>query len=268
MITPSALLALIALSAASAEPPPEPDAPMPDAPEDVSPVAPVVTNDESSVPEVPINNDTRPLPPDAPVRENARTRDPLDEEFGGVMAPVVLPATAMSTYVYAGFSELGAGYRYGLGLVELEARVKADYRLVSLAAEGVVKVSVLQRDGFQLAPYLGIGFVGDAGAEYITAANFAYAAVRVLGGANVSYRLTDTVYLLGALEMTLDLAVSTNNAYRFAPLLGPGAEFYLTRALSISVMGLLGPDVFQPHLVHPTVELGYGVRVGVGFRIF
>src|SRR5205823_2294339 len=67
--------------------------------------------------------------------------DREEENFGAVVAPAVLPATSMSTYFYLGISELGAGYRYGLGLLEFEARVRGDWRFLSLGGEALLKIS-------------------------------------------------------------------------------------------------------------------------------
>jgi hypothetical protein len=193
--------------------------------------------------------------------------DREEENFGAVQAPAVLPAAAMATYFYLGLSELGAGYRYGLGLLEIEARVRGDWRFLSLGAEGLLKISALEQNGWELAPYLGVGLAGDAGATYLSPANFSYFAIRVLGGMNTTYRVADTVYLLLDLEMTLDLSVSPANAARFTALAGVGAEFYLNPQISVSVLGLVGPDVFHPRPGETSTQVGYGIRLGMGFRL-
>jgi hypothetical protein len=194
--------------------------------------------------------------------------DRESESFGAVIAPVVLPAASTAVYAYLGIPELGAGYRYGLGLLEIEARVRGDWRFLSLAAEALVKISVLEQNGWEVAPYLGVGFAGDSGARYLASANFSYLAVRVLGGLNAHYRVADTVYLVGALEMTLDLSVSPPNAARFTPLIGPGVEIYLNPEVSVSVLGLVGPDLFHPMPGETVTQWGYGLRLGLGFRLF
>jgi hypothetical protein len=180
----------------------------------------------------------------------------------------VLPAASTSVYGYVGIPELGVGYRYGLGLLEIEGRIRGDWRLVSIAAEALLKISALEQNGWELAPYIGVGFAANSGATWLSPANFSYLAVRVLAGANAHYRVADTVYLVGVLEMTLDLSVSPPNAAHFTPLIGPGAEFYLNPEISLAVLGLIGPDVFHPMPGVVVTQLGYGLRLGLGFRLF
>jgi hypothetical protein len=204
----------------------------------------------------------------AAAKRPAVSIDEREEEFGAVVGPAVLPAAASSAYAYIGVPEIGVGYRYGLGLLEFEARGRLDWRSLSLGLEALLKISAFEDGWWELAPFLGVGLGFNTGATYLDRQNFSYVAVRILGGMNVTYRVADTVYLLGALELTGDLSVSPGGASRFTPLIGGGAEFYLSKQVSLSALGLLGVDVLHRRPGETYTRLGYGARVGLGFRLF
>ncbi|MFN0062432.1 MAG: hypothetical protein ACKVPX_07930 [Myxococcaceae bacterium] len=188
--------------------------------------------------------------------------------FGGVTAPAVLPAGSTSAYVSLGLTEVLGGFRQGFGIAELELRGRADWRAVSLALEALVKISALEQGRWEVAPFAGVGLALNSGARYLDAANIPYLAIRALGGLTTTYRAADTLYIVGQLEMTLDIGTSPAGVARFTPLAGGGIELYLTDALSFSAIGLLGVDVLRPEPAETLLRLGYGLRIGLGFRLF
>src|SRR5579871_1997473 len=81
--------------------------------------------------------------------------------FGAVMSPVTLAPGESSAYGFVGVPEIAAGYRQGIGPVEVEGRARFQYFDLSIAGEGVLKLNVLKREALDLAPELGIGLVGN-----------------------------------------------------------------------------------------------------------
>src|SRR5258708_2937408 len=57
-------------------------------------------------------------------------------------------------------------------------------------------------------------------------------------------------------------------AVAFRPSGGGGSGFHPTQELSLSVLALIGPGLFHPLLGLTNTQLGYGIRLGMGFRLF
>ncbi|MBF5042571.1 hypothetical protein FGE12_09180 [Aggregicoccus sp. 17bor-14] len=191
------------------------------------------------------------------------------EQFGGAVAPAVLPDGGMSWYGFVGAPELAAGVRSGHSLFELEGRARLDYFRISLALEGLVRARVYERGPLSVAPSLGAGLVLDAGATYLDEDNFDAVFARVTPGLVASYRLSETVYALGLVDLPLDLGLSPGGARRFQALGGGGIEAYLGEDVSLLVAGQLGVDALRERPAEDwTTRLGYTLRLGVGFRLF
>src|SRR4051812_25055808 len=85
-----------------------------------------------------------PPPAPAPAPARASTPEPAaqtssrygvadkKETFGAVMAPAALPGGSNAAYVYIGVQNIGAGYRQGVGVFELEGRTNFNYLLISM----------------------------------------------------------------------------------------------------------------------------------------
>ncbi len=198
----------------------------------------------------------------------ASTAADKHQVFGAAVAPPTLPEGAASVYGYGGVQELGIGYRQGVSSVELEARAKFNYFLISVAFEVLLKHTVISDGPVALAPFVGVGFVHDTGSRYITSANFHYTGVRALAGLVGAYRLSDVAALVGELDVPLDLSFDPAKGARFAPLAGGGFEVYLGSDVSALLMGQLGLNFVREPLGVPQWGLGYQVRAGFGFRLF
>src|SRR4051812_31955249 len=97
----------------------------------------------------------------------ALAKDSLDdrrETFGAVVAPPSLPSGGIAAYGFAGVPEIGAGYRLGFGLVELEGRAIFDYFKVWPIGELRVRSTVWTHGPWEVAPFLGAGLGYDTGA--------------------------------------------------------------------------------------------------------
>src|SRR5919197_4554852 len=109
--------------------------------------------------------------------------------FGALFAPAALPSGTTSLYGFAGVPQIGAGFRQGFGVMELEGRVEMDYFALSVAPEVFARVPVLTTGPYQIAPFLGVGMAFNSGSQYIDTYNFSYTAVRLIPGAALSWRV-------------------------------------------------------------------------------
>jgi hypothetical protein len=208
-----------------------------------------------------------------PLLAEAQSQDTAAQprSFGAFLAPAVLPAGSASTYGFVGVPAMGAGYRQGLGgSTELEARLEIDYFALSLTPLVGLKVAAYQDvDGpFYLAPRLSVGLVLNSGAEYIDTENFAYVGLRLDPGMVLSYQVAETASLVGDLRVPIDFSMSPGGGRRVSPLLGGGAELFLGENVTAGILGQLGVDVIKEPLGVARVRLGYGLRVGFGWRLF
>jgi len=199
-----------------------------------------------------------------------KSLDPADNEepLGAIVAPASLPQGASAIYLYGGVPDVVLGYRQGVSIVELEARGRFNYILLSYAFEVLLKSTIASDNSSALAPFLGVGIVHDSGSHYITTVNFQYTGIRALAGLIYTYRIGDLATVIGELDAPLDLTLSPSQGVRFTPLFGGGFEVNLSPSVSGLLMGQLGVDYLKEPLGVPKWSLGYQVRAGFGFRLF
>lgn len=205
-----------------------------------------------------------------PVPVAAQEAAPVREEwsFGTMIAPGMLPEGASSLYGYVGVPEMGAGFRQGLSTFEVEARARLDYfRLAGIFEVGVRK-AVVDRGPATFAPTLSLGLVLNSGTAYLDADNFGGVLVRITPGLVVSWRVGETVAVLGLLDVPFDLGIDPVGARRFQALTGGGAEFYLGSGITLLTAGQIGVENFEAPDVPSQTRLGYQVRLGIGTRLF
>ena len=200
----------------------------------------------------------------------ARAQTPPDDAatFGAVVSPTTLPSGSASAYGYGGAPEVGAGYRQGIGPVEVEARARFNYVDVSLAGEGILKYTLYHQGAFDLAPLLGVGIVANSGAQYIDSINISYVGLRILPGAVAGYRFADTVRGLAELDVPVDLLFGNPGGSRVGFLMGAGAELYLGQRISVMALGQAGFEALQFPNTSVQFRFDYLVRLGIGWRLF
>lgn len=205
-----------------------------------------------------------------PVLSFAQTslREERQKNFGAVQVPAALPSGATALYAFVGVPELGLGFRQGTDFAEVEARARANYLQLSLALELGVKREVLRVGDFALAPSFFLGLVLNSGSTYFDAQNFSAASVRLLPGLIATYAVSDTVRLLGLVDIPVDLAFAPSSAQRVQALAGGGAEIYLGQELSLLAAAQLGVETFKQPLAVAESRLGYAFRLGLGYRLF
>lgn len=188
--------------------------------------------------------------------------------FGTVVAPAMLPEGASSFYGYIGVPEMGAGYRQGLSLFELEGRARLDYFRLSGILEAGARKTLVSEGITTVAPTLSLGLVFNSGSAYLDADNFGGVLLRITPGVIVGWRVADTVMVLGLLDLPVDLGLDPTGAWRFQALPGGGAEFYLGSGISLLTAGQLGVESFKAPREANQVRLGYQLRLGIGTRLF
>lgn len=190
------------------------------------------------------------------------------ESFGAVLMPPAIPAAATAAYGFIGLQEVGGGYRQGLRLFELEARARFNYFHLSLGVDGVLKYRLLQRGRLELAPTIALGVGFNSGSRYIDVRNFNGLFAHVEPGVTFAYRIHDTLRGFALLNVPVDIGLAPAGGYRFMALVGGGVEFYLGDDVSVMVLGALGPDVMRQPNGFNQLNVGYSVKLGVGYRIF
>jgi hypothetical protein len=202
-----------------------------------------------------------------PCGARAQSNDRV-ETFGAVASPVALPPGGAATYGYVGVPEVGAGYRLGVGAVELEGRLRFNYFDVSIAGEALLKYAVYHQGRWDAAPIIGLGLVGNAGATYIDTSNFSYFGLRVLPGGILGYRLADSVRALAEVDVPVDVALNAAGGSRIGALAGGGAEIYIGEDVSALLLAQGGFEALKPPNTAFLYRFDYQVTIGLGWRLF
>ena len=187
---------------------------------------------------------------------------------GAGLGPAALPSGATAVYAAVGIPDIQAGFRQGLGKVELEGRANFNDLDIALAFEGLAKLRVIDAMRYDFAPYLGLGFVWNGGATYADVNNAAYVALRIVAGGTTTYVLTPHLRAVGNLEVPIDAITAPVGTVRARPLIGAGLEFSVSDAWSLFLLAQAGLDFRAQPLQAATVDFAYGVRLGVGYRLF
>lgn len=188
--------------------------------------------------------------------------------FGTVLAPAALPDGASALYGYVGVPEMGAGYRQGISGFEIEGRARLDYLRLAGIFEAGARRAVLREGPAVFAPTLSLGLVLNSGSAYLDADNFGGVLLRITPGMVVSWKVGETVALVGLLDLPIDLGLSPTGARRFQALTGGGAEMYLGSGISALAAGKIGVESFKAPKEDAVTRLGYQVTLGIGVRLF
>jgi hypothetical protein len=188
--------------------------------------------------------------------------------FGAVLAPVTMPEGMTALYGYVGVPEMGVGFRQGISGYEFEGRARLDYFRLAGIFEAAARRQVLVRGDLSLAPTLSLGLVLNSGSEYLDEANYPGVLLRLSPGAVASYRVGETVALLGLVDLPFDLGLNASGLRRFQALAGGGTEIYLAQGVTVLVAGQLGVDSFKQPREAAVTRLGYQVKLGIGARLF
>jgi hypothetical protein len=186
---------------------------------------------------------------------------------GGVVAPAALPPGTIAMYAQVGAPAVGVGYRQGFAPFELEARALFDILAVSALIDVGAKAPVLSLDAVQVSAGGSLGLSFNSGARYFDPANFASIALRPRLVGTVSVPFSALVSGLGQLEVPLAISLTVRGV-QFTPTAGLGAEINLGETFSLLAMVALGVDVIKEPLGVTQARLAWGVRLGLGYRLF
>jgi hypothetical protein len=217
------------------------------------------------LPLVAVAQETQPTQPEAPETTRLESKR---QSFGAVVAPAAMPDGATAVAGWVGVPEVGATYRQGIGGWELGVKARFDYLRLAVAGEAVARRQVWTNGTWAVAPELGLGVMGDTGSRYFDEKNFPGLFLRVAPGLVATWRVAETVAVVGLVEAPWDLGLNPSGTWRFKPMGGGGAEIYLGEDLSVLAVGELGADIFKELRGVPRTRLGYGVRLGLGVRLF
>jgi hypothetical protein len=208
--------------------------------------------------------ETTAVPAAEAVREEAKR-----ENFGAVVAPASMPDGATAVAGWVGVPEVGASYRQGVAGWEVGGRGRFDYLRLAVTAEAVGRRQVWTDMGaWTVAAELGLGVTGNTGSRYFDEQNLKGWFLRLDPAVVASWKVVETVTAVGLVEVPYDLGLSPSGTWRVKPMVGAGAEVYLGEDLSLSAVGELGVDVFKELRGVTQTRLGYGVRLGLGVRLF
>jgi hypothetical protein len=224
------------------------------------------TAGELTSPSTPATTSASPAPTPAPVPE-ARAASSRSQAVGAVETPAALPGGSTALYAFIGAPELGLGFRQGFDLAELEARVTFDWVQLAGVAEIGGRMAVFKSGGLVLAPGVFLGLKVDSGARYFDVANFAYLGLRPRLDFSMSYQVAETVQLLSKVEIPWAIATNVIGT-QFTPTLAVGAEFHVGGPFSLLASALGGVDVTKEPLGVPQVRPAWGLRLGLGYRMF
>ncbi|HEX8697239.1 MAG TPA: hypothetical protein VF815_00240 [Myxococcaceae bacterium] len=188
--------------------------------------------------------------------------------FGAVVAPTTMPDGMTALYGYVGVPEMGVGFRQGISGFEVEGRARLDYFRLAGIFEVAGRKQVLVRGDVSLAPTMSLGLVLNSGSVYLDEDNYPGVLLRLSPGAVASYRVAETVSLLGLVDLPLDLGLNTSGQRRFQALAGGGTELYLAQGVTLLVAAQLGVESFKHPREEAVTRLGYQVRLGIGARLF
>jgi len=220
------------------------------------------------VPLVAVAQETQPTPVTQPEATETTSLETKRQNFGAVVAPAAMPDGATAVAGWVGVPEVGVTYRQGLGGWEVGVRGRFDYLRLAVTGEVAARRQVWTNGAWSVAPELGLGVTGDTGSQYFDAKNFAGLFLRVNPGLVATWRVAETVAVVGVVQAPIDLGLDPTGTWRFKPMGGGGAEIYLGEDLSVLAVGELGVDAFKELRGVPQARLGYGVRLGLGVRLF
>lgn len=212
---------------------------------------------------LPLAADPTPEPPPAPVTKASRSA----ADQGAVMAPGALPGGSLALSGFIGAPEVGAAYRQGFSVLEFEAQARFHYLELSALVEAGVRLPAWKTERVRLAPTASLGFKFNSGARVFDAFNFGYVALRPRLGLVTSISVSELVQVLVTAEVPWAIALNVTG-FQVTPTIGAGAEIQLSPTLSLLALGQVGVDVIKEPLGVPVPRPAWGLRLGVGYRLF
>jgi len=192
----------------------------------------------------------------------------MEPERFAAQAPAALPDGTTAFFGWVGMPELGAGFRQGIGGWEMGARARVDALRLAAVLEATGRRQLWTHGALALAPELGLGLTLDSGSRYVDDAGFSGVFLRVSPGVVATWRALERLAAVGLVEVPVDVGINPTGFWRVKALGGGGAEVSLGDDLSLLAVGLVGLEAFRTEANGVQARLGYGVRLGLGVRLF
>ncbi|MBE2253438.1 MAG: hypothetical protein IAE78_28175 [Myxococcus sp.] len=186
---------------------------------------------------------------------------------GAAVAPAAMPAGTIGFWGTLGAPDVALGYRQGFSAIEFEAQARFHYLELSSTVEAGIRLASWKSGRAMLAPTFSLGLKLNSGARAFDPYNFAFVALRPRLGGVLSLQVSEVAQVVVTAEVPWAIAMNVTG-YQVTPTVGGGAEFQLNQKLSLVAVGLLGVDVIKEPLGVPVARLAWGVRLGVGYRLF
>ena len=183
------------------------------------------------------------------------------------MSPAALPSGTSAIYALLGAPNIGVGYRQGFSVMEFEAKALFNYLLASFLLEVGVHIPLYEKGKIQMAPVIALGFEADSGTRYYDGANFGYVAVRPRLGFVTAVKFSDTVSGLLSLDFPWAIPLASTGGH-VTPSVAAGVEIYLGGKISGLIMGEVGLDAIKMPLGVTQYRALWGIRLGLGYRLF
>lgn len=212
---------------------------------------------------LPLAADPPLTPPPPPPVTAARNIQAL----GAALGPAALPAGSIGFWGTLGAPEVAAGYRQGFSLLEFEAIGRFHYLELSGTVEAGVRLAAWRSDRTIVAPTFSLGLKANSGVRAFDRFNFGYVALRPRLGLVTSISVSDVLQVLVTAEVPWAIALNVTG-FQVTPTVGAGVEFQLNAKLSLMGLGQLGVDVIKEPLGVAVPRLAWGLRLGVGYRLF
>ena len=186
---------------------------------------------------------------------------------GAAAAPAAMPPASNAWYLGLGAPDISLGYRQGFSLFELEARAAFDYFQAAGTVESGVRIRMLEKEKWSVAPSLGLGLSASSGANYLDDYNYRHVSLQPRLGLWATYAFMPQLSGIGLFDFPVRVSFS-GNAFSIKPSVGTGAELYLGNQLSLLLLFGLGPEWIKPPSSNDaSCRFTWYLRFGIGFRI-
>ena len=186
---------------------------------------------------------------------------------GALAYPATLKSGQLAVSGFIGAPFVGAGFRQGIGGIELGGLFEVDTLRLGTSVEGLVKVPVFQKNQWQGALGLGLGGIAQSGARYFDTANVAFWGARTRIQAIVTHPIAETAGAVLQLDVPVTWSLPDARMWQISSLLGGGIEVYLGNSASGLLMGQVGATT-QHVDGKETTAFAWQVKWGVGWRLF
>lgn len=187
---------------------------------------------------------------------------------GAVIADRPIATGGLAIAGWVGWPAVGVTYRLGTAGIELGGDARFDFAATTLSLDVPVRFPITTVKGVKVGAGAWLGLFGNLGSKWIEATQSPSAGLRAGVGADATWRPTQNVAVVGALEVPTSWALTERGSHRFGIRAGGGVELGMGDGWSLAGRALAGPDGLAVRGGQTSPRLGIDVLVGLGKRIF